>query len=343
MGGLNDAFEAAANRTRVIYHQSLRAKVIGAKISFEQNGAWDDQGLDFAARVLAKRLKNIHSADGDDLVIPLAANTAVPQCYGVNNNIDNATPNQQETNNVGTPSSSPNNNSQAASNAGSGDGNANPSSPGSNQQDANPYQEDNWGYGNPDQDQDNRNFDPEGVENLPPCWDGSGNYCPADRTDGCYIAGTRIAVADGVDLPIELIRRDMPITTLAGRSSNVLRVEAGPEPLPVITVRTDQGQALTVTEGHPMMTASGLKPARDLTLEDRMLTAAGDHARITELRRDRYNGMVFNFSLPGKQLDDHLVVAEGLVVGDLHLQKQLERNNPALQLVGIDSATSTTR
>ena len=69
----------------------------------------------------------------------------------------------------------------------------------------------------------------------------------------------------------------------------------------------------------------GLKPASALKKGDRLPVAAGGFTEITKLTPQKYEGLVYNFALPGDATKDHLVVANGLVTGDLFLQEQLAK------------------
>ena len=44
---------------------------------------------------------------------------------------------------------------------------------------------------------------------------------------------------------------------------------------------------------------------------------------ITSLRSVAYHGQVHNLALPGTGKRNHLIIADGLVTGDLYLQQKL--------------------
>ena len=155
------------------------------------------------------------------------------------------------------------------------------------------------------------------------------------RTDGCFVAGTRIDLGDGKVLPVEYATPGMELATFDGPRRRAVRVEAGPELESVIAIQTAEGHRLTVTRAHPMFTAAGLKRASELTLRDRLLAAHGGYAAISRLTHERYEGLVFNFALAGETPRDgqtqrpHQIVANGLVVGDLVLQQRLSQERSA--------------
>ncbi|MBW2735454.1 MAG: hypothetical protein JRH20_23975 [Deltaproteobacteria bacterium] len=145
----------------------------------------------------------------------------------------------------------------------------------------------------------------------------------SNRDMGCFVAGTQIQVGPHQTLPIEKLVAGSMITTADGRQLTSLRAVAGPESEPVIAISTLSGHTLTLTSKHPVKTRMGIKIAAELNEGDELFTAEGSLTGITSLRRKSYGGTVFNFALPGDGMANHLVVANGLVVGDLYLQQKL--------------------
>ena len=145
------------------------------------------------------------------------------------------------------------------------------------------------------------------------------------RTNGCFVAGTRTKLPGGSVIPVEQVAAGFSLLRPDGSSAPVLRVVAGPEPDPIVDIRTDNGQRLRVTQKHPMVTERGLRKARDLKVGDRLFTGAGKPVAIRSLRLTPYRGQVYNFELQGVLQEAHQVIAEDLLTGDLHLQEQLSR------------------
>jgi hypothetical protein len=143
------------------------------------------------------------------------------------------------------------------------------------------------------------------------------------RGVGCFVRGTRIEMGDRPAVNVEKIGIGSTVTLVDGRRRRTLRAVAGPEKPEVIEFSTAGGHVLGVTRTHPMMTPNGLKMAKDLWVGQELMTSSWAPVRITKLRRYRYEGLVYNFAMPGVSLGDHLVVAEGLITGDLHFQEQL--------------------
>jgi len=145
------------------------------------------------------------------------------------------------------------------------------------------------------------------------------------RTHGCFVAGTRVQVGVGQLVPVELLGRGASVLSYGGVRARVRRAVRGPELLPVVAIATADGARLMVTREHPMLTVVGLKPARALSIADQLLSASGAPTAVSSLSSRSYDGLVYNFELPGTAEADHLVVAEGLVSGDLYLQEQLAK------------------
>ena len=149
------------------------------------------------------------------------------------------------------------------------------------------------------------------------------------RSNGCFVAGTRVSVGADATRPVERLPGGSMIVNAARLPVRLVRSVAGPERGKVIEIRSVAGHRLVVTKKHPMVTTEGLVLADRLTRRHRLLTAARQPVRIASLRRIPYDGLVYNFVLPGERQADHLLVAEGLLTGDLALQHQLSAAAPS--------------
>ncbi len=145
------------------------------------------------------------------------------------------------------------------------------------------------------------------------------------RTNGCFVAGTRIELPGGETVPVEKLAEGMEVSRPDGSSGRIFRVVAGPELEPIVDLRTEDGQRLRVTQKHPMVTERGFRKAKDLKAGDRLFTREGKPVAIRSLHLRRYQGQVYNFELQGVMNEAHQVLANGLVSGDLHLQELLSR------------------
>jgi hypothetical protein len=158
-------------------------------------------------------------------------------------------------------------------------------------------------------------------------------------------------MADGSEMTINLLAKgDLVMDPLTGNGVAVRQVIAGPETIPVVEFALE-GKTLRVTQEHPMvirfaqsklhpaaLTAPGtehdraltvpgeLRKARDVAVGDELLLTGGKYARVTGIRRELIaaTDKVFNFELEAEgAAAKHLVIANGVVTGDLILQKRL--------------------
>jgi hypothetical protein len=147
---------------------------------------------------------------------------------------------------------------------------------------------------------------------------------PAVRTNGCFAKGTKIGVTKELGVPVENLRAGMPVYLADGRFAKIKRVVAGPEAKAMITFETAAGK-ITVTSEHPLVTNKGVRLAQDIAIGEELKTAGGKFAAIKSIGTKMYKDLVYNFELDGAVEADHLVVAEGLVSGDLYLQNKLSK------------------
>jgi hypothetical protein len=145
------------------------------------------------------------------------------------------------------------------------------------------------------------------------------------RTNGCFVAGTRIILKDGGTRLVQQVFSGTKIHTAQGALVTVKDSVAGPEKHPVVRIETDAGHQISVTRSHPMLTPAGLRLAGELELGDKLVAADRSEVAITKLTPIEYNGLVYNFVLPGTGQQAHLVNAEGLLTGDLYLQQKLSK------------------
>lgn len=177
----------------------------------------------------------------------------------------------------------------------------------------------------------------------------------------CYAAGTLIATEDG-QVPVESIAPIAKAPRLlrpAGSPARIATGAAGPEAAPIFDIELLSGHRISVSEHHPFPTRSrervggvvlilpalSLRVGQELqVLEPR--TGGLVWTPITAVKRRQYGGFVYNFCLTAPETpEDHRVVANGIVTGDLFSQlylvgsirvdasKRLTRGEPMEQLV----------
>jgi hypothetical protein len=150
-----------------------------------------------------------------------------------------------------------------------------------------------------------------------------------DRTGGgCFALSTRIRMADGKDKMIALLNvGDQVLNPVTGKATTITAITAGPEADKAMIEVGYGGLSVRVTEGHPMVTASGLKQARDLTKADSVRGEDGAFHPVTTLRRLGVDPTqkVRNLVLSPDSFDprEHMLLADGIVTGDLYLQQRL--------------------
>lgn len=93
------------------------------------------------------------------------------------------------------------------------------------------------------------------------------------------------------------------------------------------------GNTLRVTEGHPILLASGqMKTAREITLGDKLIDASGKEMGLANVTREAYQGNVYNFQTNGQALSQHVLIADGVLVGDLAWQNAMHEEWEGLSL-----------
>jgi hypothetical protein len=131
-------------------------------------------------------------------------------------------------------------------------------------------------------------------------------------------------MADGSSRRIADIREGAMVwNPLRRAGQRVVRVEAGPERIPMFEVAY-HGRAVKVTETHPFLTRTGVKQAKELAAGDQVVGENRAFYPVTVRKLPVTPGQqVWNFKLeaPDAAPEDHMVVAGGVVAGDLTLQQ----------------------
>ena len=151
---------------------------------------------------------------------------------------------------------------------------------------------------------------------------------PQVRTNGCFARETRLNITPGVAVRIDSLYPNAKVLLADGRQATIKKVVAGPEKKPMIAFETDDGDELIVTSEHPMYTQEGVKKAKDVRITDKFKTMAGKMVSLRAISQKPYAENVYNVELEGSEEADHLLIAEGLVTGDLYLQQKLQQAAP---------------
>ena len=149
---------------------------------------------------------------------------------------------------------------------------------------------------------------------------------------GCFAEDTEITLADGTTKPIQVLRGDEKLWNPVLRQPVAIKkIVKGPEKkFGLIEVTVDK-RVVRVTTEHPFETKTGLKPAKALTVKDQLLTPKGTYSTISAVKvlPVKKGEIVWNVHLdaPEDQPRAHMVLANGVVTGDLFLQQQLAKKN----------------
>lgn len=156
----------------------------------------------------------------------------------------------------------------------------------------------------------------------------SGNACVvAKRTDGCFAKGTKIQMSDDTDRAIESLIPGEWVKLASGQKSKIEKVVVGPEAKPMVIVTTSSKNKVEMTSLHPVETSNGLKTAEQLSTSDQLRLKDGSWVSIQKIERKKTKHDVYNIELKGSDIQSHLIISNGIVTGDLYLQKKLQETS----------------
>ena len=135
-------------------------------------------------------------------------------------------------------------------------------------------------------------------------------------------------MADGSLRNIEDVRAgDMVRNAKTGAPVKVGKVIEGPEALPLIRFGFD-GATVTTSQAHPVLTATGLKPANQLKKGDTVFDAQGNPHPVTILEtlpiEEGQRVINVNLDAASSDADERLIVSDGIITGDIVLQGLLK-------------------
>ena len=155
--------------------------------------------------------------------------------------------------------------------------------------------------------------------------------CPC----GCFERGTRILTAasaatwtavDDLTAADRVVAPsgDAQLRDLALAPHAISYTTKGPEKHELDVFESVGGKRLALTERHGVLLADGrMVAAKDVVASDKLLAADGTAVTIKSITRRTTTADVYNVLVEGKADTEHLVVAEGLVVGDILWQNAL--------------------
>lgn len=169
------------------------------------------------------------------------------------------------------------------------------------------------------------------------------DFCPA----GCFAADTQILTnvqgdgKAGYTLASKVTAKDTlmsmadeaSLSEVTVAESSIKRLVHGPEQPPLYVFALANGATLRVTQHHPMVLDNGkIIEANQVDPQMSFVGIDGKSVAITSITREAAIGEVFNFQTAGDTQLSHVIVAEGILVGDLRLQNELEAEEGAIEL-----------
>jgi hypothetical protein len=169
------------------------------------------------------------------------------------------------------------------------------------------------------------------------------DFCPA----GCFAADTQIATSLSLDgkpdyvaaasvtpkSPLVSMADDASLSELAMAPQLVKRIVVGPEDANLFAFALGNGRTLRVTQHHPMVLDSGkIIQASQVDLGMAFVGLDGKSVAITSITREKPTANVFNFETGSETQLGHIILAEGVLTGDLKIQNELVDEQGAIGL-----------
>ncbi len=144
---------------------------------------------------------------------------------------------------------------------------------------------------------------------------------------GCFPHGVNILTGDGVTYKKieEFSAGETVWNPVTKKAVKILNISEGPERKALVVLKTD-GATLRASTEHPMFMARGWRQAQEIRSGDILQDSAGEKVKVRKVSRERPTAglSVINFILERHGLpSDGLMVADGLVVGDLIVQHEI--------------------
>jgi hypothetical protein len=165
---------------------------------------------------------------------------------------------------------------------------------------------------------------------------------------GCFEASTNISVwSEEAQKVVEIAAKNITkANQLIGLSSDatlsslttddfaIKTITHGEEMPELYVFSLEDGTQLKVTQHHGMLLSSGeMVAAKDVDLSHSFISANSQRAiKIVDINREKTNSEVYNFETESEDKISHIIVAEGIYVGDLIWQNQLADELGAITL-----------
>jgi len=169
------------------------------------------------------------------------------------------------------------------------------------------------------------------------------DFCPR----GCFAADTQLLSSIGSDGEADYVKAasvvpNSPLMSMADEASlgevllapqSVKRIVVGPEDPQLFVFTLANGHTLRVTQHHPMVLDDGtIIEARKVTKKMSFVGLDGQSVAVTKITRAKPAADVFSFETAGTTQLSHIIVAEGVLVGDLKIQNELESEEASIGL-----------
>lgn len=167
------------------------------------------------------------------------------------------------------------------------------------------------------------------------------DICPR----GCFAAETSILVAgeDGAAyIQASALQTSQAVFAVSDESTmeelsvaprHLKRIVHGPEIPELYVFHLSTGKELKVTLHHPMVLADGtVVKASNVPADASFLDVQGQPVSILEITREKTDKEVFNVWTDSNSLQGHVIVAEGVLTGDLELQENIAHESAMIEL-----------
>lgn len=156
---------------------------------------------------------------------------------------------------------------------------------------------------------------------------------------GCFAEDTQILLENGRKVPIKDLRAgDRIWNPILKKAVTVSKIVEGNESQALFRV-TQGSKTVRVTEGHPFFTQLGLLSAKELKAGDWIQSQEGGWSKVDSVVKETqgYGKHVWNLELDADPSSEagHMVVANGIITGDLYLQKRVSSRH-LLESLTID-------
>jgi Tfp pilus assembly protein PilE len=145
---------------------------------------------------------------------------------------------------------------------------------------------------------------------------------------GCFKKGTNILTNSGYKKIESLTKDDLVVNPKSGHLLKIKNTVSGPEKPKLYKFTTFSGVSVTVTSKHPMITERGIVTAAKIIPSDKLMLENNKADNIKEIKKVAIpkGEHVYNLELDvaDEPLANRLVVADGIITGDLFVQQNLK-------------------